>query len=116
MSETGYTSHSREEDGNQSDGTQVSIHQTVPKGRKTGIYANMHRWWISHWGDLNESAPLINRHRMTLEPPRKSTLRVAIEIISIVAIFGVLAAFIMLSVGIDDVGGKRKKNNERGAL
>lgn len=108
--EAGYTSLSQEEDGgNQSDSTQISVHQIGPKGRETGMYANMQHWWVRHWGNSSEAAPLINRHRMTLEPPRKSTLRVAFEIISIVGVFILVAVFIMLSIGTDDVGGKYSK-------
>lgn len=111
MIETGYSNLSREEDGgNQSDSTQVSDRPTAVKGQeKLGLYASLRQWWIRHLGNTNESAPLINRHRMSLEPPRKSTVRVAIEIISCVSIFALIAVFIMLSVGTDDLGGTKEE-------
>lgn len=106
--ETRYTSIPQEEDeGHQSDDTRVSGNQANnPKGEGTGLYASLHNWWIHQWGNSNENAPLINRSKMTLEPPRKSNVRIAFEIVTIVGIFTLIGALTMLAVlGTNEVGG-----------
>ena len=71
--------------------------------KDTSPFAKLKQWWIQHWGSsASEHAPLINRHRMTLEAPRKSPLRVGIEITVIVGIFVLVAMAILLSVGTSD--------------
>lgn len=93
--DTRYSSVPRDEEP-PADGTHVS---SAPKG---GLFATLNNWF----GNSNETAPLINRNRMTLEPPRKSNTRIAFEIVSIVGFFILVAVIILVSfVGTDEVGG-----------
>lgn len=104
--ENGYSSIPREE-GEQPDSTNVSVNGQPPAvAEDKGVLSKMRRWWVEHWGSsAGETAPLINRQRMTLEPPKKSNMRVAFEIVGIVGTFTLIAAIIVLSIAGGDEGG-----------
>lgn len=106
----GYSAIPREDADRQSDTGSAAAQQStsdpitpLPAASEASPLAKLKRWWIQHWGSSeSEHAPLINRHRMTLEAPRKSPLRVGIEITVIVGIFVLVATAILLSVGTSD--------------
>lgn len=110
----GYSAIPREDADRQSDtGSASAAAQQSASGpatppsasasKDTSPFAKLKQWWIQHWGSSeSEHAPLINRHRMTLEAPRKSPLRVGVEITVIVGIFVLVAMAILLSVGTSD--------------
>lgn len=106
-SSEGYSAIPREDADRQSDTGSAAQQSTpdpiAPSPKNTSRYAKLKHWWIQHWGNSeSEQAPLINRRRMTLEAPRKSPLRVGIEITVIVGIFVLVAMAILLSVGTSD--------------
>jgi len=106
-SSEGYSAIPREDTDRQSDTGSAAQHSTpdpiAPSPKNISPYAKLKHWWIQHWGNSeSEQAPLINRRRMTLEAPRKSPLRVGIEITVIVGIFVLVAMAILLSVGTSD--------------
>lgn len=102
----GYSAILREEPDRNSEtgsGAHQSTSEQVSNSKDTSPYAKLKNWWIQRWGNSDSaSAPLINRHRMTLEAPRKSPLRVGIEITAIVGIFVLVAMVILLSVGTSE--------------
>lgn len=103
----GYSSIPREEEEGGAGSEHVSPTQQNQKDQ--GLFAKLHSWYERQWssGGGSENAPLINRNRMTLEPPRKRKMRIIFEIVSIVGAFTIIAAIIVFSVaGTDDVGGK----------
>lgn len=104
--ENGYSSIPREE-REQPDSANVSVNGQPPTAAEDkGVMSKMRRWWAEHWGSsASETAPLINRQRMTLEPPKKSNMRVAFEIVGIVGVFTLIAAFIILYFAGGDEGG-----------
>lgn len=111
----GYSSIPREEEGTASAAgseAAASINQPTPRninGDHQGLYAKLTSWWKKSpfSSTASENAPLINRNRMTLEPPTKSNMRIAFEIVSIVGAFTIIAAIIILSVAdTNEVGGK----------
>lgn len=108
--DNGYSSIPREEGGDQTSSANASVHQLPPASiaEDNGMYARLNRWWAEQWGTKgSETAPLINRQRMTLEAPKKSNMRIAFEIVGIVGAFTLIAAIIVYFLaGTDDVGGK----------
>jgi hypothetical protein len=92
----GYNAIPREDPGNASQQQRPASDASEPT--KQGFPAKIQGWWARNWGSLRtENTPLINRNRMTLEAPRKSSFRVFLEILVIVGIF-ILAASIILLV------------------
>jgi N-acetylated-alpha-linked acidic dipeptidase len=93
MSENGYSS------------VPPSEHEQPPK---LSTVDRFRRWWSSQWNS-SETAPLINRQRMTLEPPRASALSVTFKIVAIVAAFVITAAVIVFSFTDSPTGGKQTR-------
>lgn len=79
---------------------QATSSQPAPRAKDASLYAKLKHWWENT--NRSENAPLINRHRMTLQAPRKSPLRVGIEITIIVGIFVLVAMVILMTMGTSD--------------
>lgn len=62
-----------------------------------GNLAQAREWFNNKWyGENSENAPLLNRERGTVEPPKKTTFRIVVTIaLSVIAliIVGIGAAF-----------------------
>ena len=86
--ENGYSSIPREE--GETDSANVSVHRI----EDDSLGSKFRKWWAFHWG-TSDTAPLLNRYRMTLEPPRKSNLRIAFEIVAIVGLSTLFAAVVI---------------------
>lgn len=68
------------------------------EGNGSGIkqsWSQAREWFDKKWnGDNSENAPLLNRERGTVEPPRKTTFRIVTTIVALVV------ALILLGVTI----------------
>lgn len=70
---------------------------------KDGYGTKLKNWWSRYFGASEaETAPLINRSRMTLEAPRKNPVRVALEIVLIVGVFLIFSAIVLVWFGASD--------------
>lgn len=70
-------------------------------------FERMKKWWNTHIGNsASETAPLINRHTMTLEPPKPSPLRTILTVLFIIGTFTVVTLLLILTINRDDVEGK----------
>jgi hypothetical protein len=69
---------------------------SLPSGQEDGIKSNISQardWFSNKWyGENSENAPLLNRERGTVEPPRKTTFRIVVTII--------LSVIILIIVGV----------------
>lgn len=70
-------------------------------------FERMKKWWNTHIGNsASETAPLINRRTMTLEPPKPSPLRTILTVLFIIGAFTVVTLLLILTINRDDVEGK----------
>ena len=78
------------------EGSEPNVNRVKPYA----YLSKLKEWLIGH--DPSENVSILNRQRMTLEPPRKSPARIIFQIVSLVALFVLVLAVLLFSYGIGE--------------
>jgi hypothetical protein len=92
----GYSSIPEERNENEVDGQQG-------REAKDSFFKKIRKWWSNVSRSTSETAPLLNRRTMTLEPPKPSPLK---TILLIAGSFIVIVVFLIAIISSADSAGK----------